>query len=154
MGLWTRLMLISFLHPTEPFREHHHGAGGLAAMQAFRACFEVRRRPHAQTSLSGFRSLAPHSAGLVQAIPPRRKNPGPCHKPDFTASERSQQVFVTTNVVATGARDVDEKSANRLVDRSEGATGQGAEFVPVTASFSGPTTPRPRNAVVVNGTTC
>jgi hypothetical protein len=53
-------MLISFLHPTGPFREHHHGEGGLAAMQAIRACFEVRRRPHAQTSLSGSGRL-PHT---------------------------------------------------------------------------------------------
>jgi hypothetical protein len=111
-------MLISFLHPTEPFREHHHGAGGLAAMQAFRACFEVRRpsTSQTQTSLSGFRSLAPHTAGFVQASPPRRMNPGSCNKPDFTASEKSQQVFVTATGPATSMRKaqigswIDQKS--------------------------------------------
>ena len=77
MGPWMRLMLISFLHPTEPFREHHHGAGGLAAMQAFRACFEVRRPTPRPDKPFGFQIACPTHGGPRASESATKEEPRP-----------------------------------------------------------------------------
>jgi hypothetical protein len=130
-----RLMLISFLHPTEPFREHHHGAGGLAAMQVFRACFEVRRptTSRTQTSLSGFRWLAPHTAGLVQASPPRRKNPGPRHKPEvFTARgvSRFSSLRMSSRLGSATSMRRKSKSARGSIRKSNSSSTRSMKAAP------------------------